>query len=184
MLPRSGEFTFLNVGGNASVAFPPPLLPHITSLFSRLETAYHERQPVSFAIIHAYVLALLAEIKAVEGNRTDQGKDTAWFATQKFKELAYHHVHDTLTVADFASRLHLSPNHLNRCVRASTGKSASQLIAEVKMIEVKYLLFQTELSISEVGREVGFLDASYFSRFFKKYEGVTPTIYRKSIDKS
>jgi AraC family transcriptional activator of pobA len=80
--------------------------------------------------------------------------------------------------------LNVTPNHLNKSVKSSTGKSATKWIEETILLEAKYLLFQTTLSVSEIAMQVGHEDHSYFSRFFKKHEGLTPVQYRKMIDKS
>jgi len=80
--------------------------------------------------------------------------------------------------------LNVTPNHLNKSVKSTTGKSATKWIDETILLEAKYLLYQTTLSINEIAMQVGHEDHSYFSRFFKKHEGITPIQYRKLIDKS
>ena len=51
------------------------------------------------------------------------------------------------------------------------------------LAEAKVLLRQTSLSISAVALEIGFTDQSYFTRLFRKYEGVTPSSFREGIEK-
>nr|WP_252732479.1 helix-turn-helix transcriptional regulator [Cellulophaga baltica] len=80
--------------------------------------------------------------------------------------------------------MNISPNHLNKSVRVNTSKSATEIIDEIKLIEIKYLLYQSNLSISEISYEMGYLDVSYFTRFFKKREGVSPKEFRGLIEKS
>ena len=52
------------------------------------------------------------------------------------------------------------------------------------MLEAKVLLLQSNLSINEISEELGFNDASYFSRLFKTETNFSPTDYRKMIDLS
>nr|WP_247656586.1 helix-turn-helix domain-containing protein [Maribacter sp. MMG018] len=80
--------------------------------------------------------------------------------------------------------MNISPNHLNKSIKISTLKSASEILDEIKLIEIKYLLYQSTLSISEISYEMGYLDPSYFARFFKKRENVSPTKFRELIEKS
>ena len=53
-----------------------------------------------------------------------------------------------------------------------------------KLIEIKYLLYQSNLSIREISYEMGYADPSYFTRFFKKREGVSPVKFRQLIEMS
>ena len=104
--------------------------------------------------------------------------------TNKFKELIYTNIKTHHQVNYYASLLNVTPNHLNKSVKAITNKTAATWIDETILLEAKYLLFQTSLSVSEIAMQVGHEDHSYFSRFFKKFEGITPVQYRKLIDKS
>lgn len=77
--------------------------------------------------------------------------------------------------------LSITPNHLNKCLRTITGKSPTKWIDEAIILEAKVLLSQTTLSVNEITTELGLSDPSYFSRFFRKYEGCTPLEFRKHI---
>jgi AraC-like DNA-binding protein len=59
------------------------------------------------------------------------------------------------------------------------GVPPIQYILRVKMEKAQELLVQTEESVSEVARQVGFQDYSHFSKQFKKLVGLAPTEYRK-----
>jgi AraC family transcriptional regulator, transcriptional activator of pobA len=69
-------------------------------------------------------------------------------------------------------------------VKTITGKSPTKWIDDTLVLEAKVLLYQTKLTINEVAAEIGIYDQSYFSRLFKKYEGVTPFEFRKKIETS
>jgi len=59
--------------------------------------------------------------------------------------------------------------------------SAGELIRDRIILEAKRLLVNAKMSVSEIAHELNFVDNSYFSRFFKKYAGVTPEVFRKQI---
>ena len=86
-------------------------------------------------------------------------------------------------MADYAEELFITPNYLNRLVRAQTGHSAMDWIEISRLNLAKSLLRQGELQIAEIATAVGIDDQSYFTRFFKKNEGVTPSQYRESVTK-
>jgi AraC-like DNA-binding protein len=81
-------------------------------------------------------------------------------------------------VSDYADRLGVSTKHLNDCVRAATGATASQTIHARLQLEARRLLLHTDLPIAEIADRLGFSDASYFVRFFSRLAGATPRAFR------
>lgn len=79
---------------------------------------------------------------------------------------------------DFADRLSVHVNHLNRAVKSTTGKTTTNLIAERMANEAKALLRHTDWNISEIGYSLGFDEASHFNNFFRKHTAQTPTFFR------
>ena len=59
------------------------------------------------------------------------------------------------------------------------GVSAGTLIRERVILEAKRLLINLDLMVSEIADKLNFDDQSYFIKFFKKYEGITPEKFRK-----
>lgn len=82
------------------------------------------------------------------------------------------------TAQDYATRLAIHVNSLNRAVRETTGKSTTSIIAERIAAEAKSLLQYTDWSVAEVAYALGFEYPNYFNNFFKKVTGNTPKFYR------
>jgi AraC family transcriptional regulator, transcriptional activator of pobA len=78
----------------------------------------------------------------------------------------------------YAAALHTHPNHLNHIVKKATGLTAKQTITKRVIMEAKYLLVSTGLTVKEVAYELGFADPNYFISFFKKEQKTTPAHYR------
>lgn len=78
----------------------------------------------------------------------------------------------------YADALHTHPNNLNHTVKKATGITAKQAITNRIMIEAKYLLVGTSLSVKEIAYDLGFEDPNYFISFFKKEQQATPLQYR------
>lgn len=85
------------------------------------------------------------------------------------------------TVGDFAKELGVTANYLNDVVRKETGQAAGEHLRRRRLLDAKRSLLHSTLSVSEIGYSLGFEDPSYFSRFFRRYEGVTPGEFRKKI---
>jgi AraC-like DNA-binding protein len=82
---------------------------------------------------------------------------------------------------EYAALLYITPNHLNAVCRQMLNKSAGEVIRERMLLEIKRWLVNAEISISEIADKLSFQDNSYFSKFFKKYEGMTPEEFKKSF---
>ena len=81
----------------------------------------------------------------------------------------------------YAELLYITPNHLNALCRELLGKTAGDVIRERVLLEAKRLLTNAGMSILEIAYELNFKDNSYFTRFFKNNEGITPEEFRKKF---
>ncbi len=83
-----------------------------------------------------------------------------------------------LKPVDFAEKLAVHVNHLNRTLKKTMGLSTSKLIQDRVLREAKVLLKHSTLNISEIADLLGFKEATHFSNFFKKQEEMSPSQYR------
>jgi len=81
-------------------------------------------------------------------------------------------------VTFYADKLAIHPNYLNSLVKKHTGMSTKEIIQNRLLLETKYLLHSTTLSIKEISNKVGFSDPNYFTTFFKRLEKMSPANYR------
>ena len=103
---------------------------------------------------------------------------------QNFRKLIEQHYKEKKLTKDYAAMLYVTPNHLNALCKDVTGRSAGELIRDRILLEAKRLLVNARLTISQIASELNFIDNSYFSKFFRKYEGITPEAFRKQIIKN
>ncbi|SNC65203.1 transcriptional regulator, AraC family [Hymenobacter gelipurpurascens] len=81
---------------------------------------------------------------------------------------------------EFADQLAIHVNHLNRAVKEVTGKPTSAHIAERIISEARALLQHTSWSVAEIAYSLGFEYPAYFTNYFKKITGTTPSAVRES----
>lgn len=79
---------------------------------------------------------------------------------------------------EYAERLSIHVNHLNKVLKENTGKTTSELIGNRILNESKVLLKQTDWSISEIAYALGFEEVAHFSNFFKKQTATSPLSFR------
>jgi len=87
--------------------------------------------------------------------------------------------YQTQSLDEICEATGLSKYHLIRRFKHSLGVPPWTYILQLKMDEAKRLLVHTSLSIAQVAQHVGFPDANYFSRSFRKHTGVSPSAYRR-----
>ena len=78
----------------------------------------------------------------------------------------------------YAEELGVTRNHLSRVVKSETGRSAGEWIENARLALARTLLHDHGIPISEVSYRLGFEDPAYFSRFFRKLVGMSPTDFR------
>ena len=82
------------------------------------------------------------------------------------------------TAKDFADRLSVHVNHLNKVLKDNTNKTTTETIATRIVLEAKILLKQTNWNISEIAYSLGFEEVAHFSNFFKKNTSLAPLAFR------
>jgi AraC-like DNA-binding protein len=97
---------------------------------------------------------------------------------ETFNELIEENFRNHRDVQFYADAMHTHPNNLNHVVKKATGLTAKQTITNRLIIETKYLLASTNLTIKEIAYDLGFEDPNYFISFFKREEKATPAQYR------
>ena len=174
----------LRVWGPPFLPLDAPTTGFVRQLLHRLLVEYGQHQLRYPEVLRAYLLALLSELgRACRAAATPVGRPATRLAN-RFKQLVATTIHKTHLVSEFAAALHVTPNHLTKAVTTATGKSPGKWIEETIVLEAKVMLYQSDWPVGEIARAVGLADASYFSRLFKKHEGVTPLGFRKMIEKS
>lgn len=171
---------------NAQMKTSPVLLKNnsfnsVKAIFERLIDEYKTSNEVS--LIDAYLVTLCYEVRnAMPKNSFGQRQPRAYDLADQFKQLIVKYIHQHQSISFYAQQLNVTPNHLNKAVRQATGKQASAIISEMLILEAKVLLRHSELPVSEVAFKLGFIDQSYFSRFFKQHTGNTPRQYKTKND--
>ena len=88
-------------------------------------------------------------------------------------------VTDMFEIRDFAGILHIHPTHLTNTIKLTSGKPPCFFFEEKIMAIAKDML-QRNVPIKEVAYKLTF-DASNFTKFFKRFEGITPKQYREQV---
>jgi AraC family transcriptional activator of pobA len=181
LLQRAGtpEPEFLTTWGHPHLSFATEAAAFVRVLLHRMLAVYEQEGLAGLAVLLPHLATLLAEASHAYQPQPGASPSAAVVLTQRFKTLLSQRIRHEHRVAAYADLLSITPNHLNKAVKATTGKSPTTWIDEALVLEAKGLLFQTTLPVAEVAALVGVADASYFSRLFKKLEGYSPSALRQ-----
>ena len=90
------------------------------------------------------------------------------------------HFKEALTLELLAEEAHMNKYYLSHTFKREYGDSPINYMISRRISESKYLLAETDLSVSQVAQLLGFSSASYFSQVFRKTQSVSPMEYRQT----
>ena len=105
--------------------------------------------------------------------------NTGLTVIREFNVLVETHFREFHQVQDYANFLFKSPKTLSNLFPKYGDKTPLMIINERIMLEAKRLLLYSDKSTSQIASELGYNDASNFSKFFKKHQGMSPNAFRK-----
>jgi len=105
-------------------------------------------------------------------------QDEKFHIIRKFNLLVEANFKTEHTVSFYAEQLCKAPKTLSNLFAIFNQRTPSQIIQERIIVEAKRLLYYTDRSIKHITFELGFEDVSYFSNFFKKNTGASPSDFR------
>lgn len=100
---------------------------------------------------------------------------------KQFKNLITTNYAQWHSTSQYADELNITPDHLNKVVKMQTGLTAKEHIQARITLGAKRLLHFSDLSIKEIGFQLGFAEPANFSAFFKKCTGISPSKFKSSI---
>lgn len=99
--------------------------------------------------------------------------------TFRFLKILPQHYKDERSVQGYANMMNITPKYLSQAIKDVTGKTAGAFIDEMVILEAKVLLSNPALTIAQVSDHLHFSDQFFFSKFFKKQCGLSPSKYRQ-----
>ncbi|MEI6060851.1 MAG: helix-turn-helix domain-containing protein [Bacteroidota bacterium] len=129
-------------------------------------------------LLHNFLL--LAEREKRKQGFTELKKGADLDYTLLFRDLLETNYTKLKSVNDYTKIMCISEKRLQQATTKVLGKSPKEIITDRILLETKRLLVHTNLSIKQIGQELGFEDPAYFVRYFKKNTGTTPVEFRET----
>ena len=122
-------------------------------------------------LMRSTALAVPAEAQTVSANRQCA-------AVRRYIDL---HFKEALTLEHLAEEGHMNKFYLSHAFKQEYGISPINYMISKRVEESKYLLAETDLSMSQIAQLLGFSSLSYFSQVFRRTQSVSPKEYRQSL---
>lgn len=100
---------------------------------------------------------------------------------QSIKTYIRNNFNQNLTLEEISDSVFLSPSYASRIFKENQGMTIIDYLSTVKLEEAKKMLRNPEYQIEYIANKLGYSDASYFSKVFRRKEGVSPTQYRSIL---
>jgi two-component system response regulator YesN len=89
------------------------------------------------------------------------------------------HYQRRLTLDEIAQQVYVSASYLSRLFKKEIGCTVIELLTKVRIEEAKKVFHDPKYTVRQVAAEIGFEDANYFSKVFRRIEGITPSEYKQ-----
>jgi AraC family transcriptional activator of pobA len=154
----------------------------VEDMLAKINGEYQRPNEWQQRMLTAYLTVLLTYLSRLYTEQFESNPfSTDKLLLKKYQAQIDEHYRELHQVSDYASLLNVSAGYLSELVKAQSGKPAITHIHERLVLEARRLLFHTQHSLKEIAFDLGFSDASYFNRFFKRETDVTPAEYRATI---
>jgi len=163
------------------------LADEIADLYAKIKKEISSDYIFKYDLIRNYVLELIHYGQKLQpATKLSTSNDASLRVVTLFIELLerqfpienYEQRLQLRTAKDYADRLSVHVNYLNKKLKENTGRTTTEIIAERIIQEAKILLKQTQWNVSEIAYALGFEEIAHFSNFFKKKTSLAPLEFR------
>lgn len=176
-----GFSVFSGIADQQVMEIPAHTAAELSAHFEEILKEGLGKSPFADDLVRTLLLQIFIKAERLNGHKIDASASSYNYTIfRNFQKLIAEHYRTLKLPKEYAELLYITPNHLNALCKDIMGLSAGELIREHIILEAKRLLINRDMSIADIADKLNFNDHSYFIKFFKKHEGVTPEKFRKS----
>lgn len=144
-------------------------------LFQKLVDCWHAKLPgyefMAKTLLQQMLMAIFVHVKK------QHQSDAASLKVEKIIQHMHQHIGDKVTLTELSELVQLAPTYLSRTFKETTGYTVIEFFNKMKIDRAKELLIEGDKKVKEVSQALGYTDEFYFSRIFKRIEGISPSEY-------
>lgn len=155
----------------------------ISSCLRNILREMEMKQPGYEDVCQAYMEILIIRLMrsiglSVPAETSAAGSHRQCAAIRRYIDL---HFKESLTLDILAEEAHMNKHYLSHAFKRAYGISPINYMISRRIEESKYLLTETDLSLSQISQLLGFSSLSYFSQVFRKSQSIPPIEYRQNL---
>lgn len=158
--------------------FPLTETKMLDHIFRKMHEAIRADQVFGNYRASGFLYDFLIEFYRLISDESSSGSPNS--ALMKAVDHINFHFASEITLDELCSVSGISKQYLCLLFKNTLGTRPMEYIAKRRIQAAKELLVSTDKSVEEISEEVGFCTASYFCKLFKRYEGMTPSAFRRS----
>ncbi|GIP31773.1 response regulator [Paenibacillus sp. J2TS4] len=167
--------------------FPMHVVKHTANQFNKLmfriaQCSDVETDDLAVCTSHKELLAkLMGRLRDGMGSsRRAEQSMTDHIEINKVLDYIHEHYQTQITLKSLAQFVALEEHYLSSLFKKKTGANFIEYLHCLRIEKAKHFMDHTDMTVSEVGRRVGFLHDNYFIKIFKRYTNMTPNMYRNA----
>ena len=140
------------------------------------------RQQIIRSALHAYMLYTYDRYQRFFYTDYMNIESTRSKIFDSFVDLLHHNCNTQREVTFYADKLCISTKYLTDICHKVAGVSAKKIIDNFAILQIKILLHNPQLTMQDIAHKMDFPDQSYLGRYFKRFEGISPSSFRKQLN--
>jgi len=148
---------------------------HIDDIFKKLVDSWNAKLPgyefVTKTLLQQLLIAIFQNI------RKQNQKYSTSLKMEKIIKYMHQNINNRVTLTELSELVQLSSPYLSRTFKETTGYCVMEFFNKMKIDKAKELIIEGNKKVKDVAQVLGFTDEFYFSRIFKKIEGISPSEY-------
>lgn len=181
------ELPIFKAGGYPVFEIDHDIADEIAVTFQKMKKEIASDYAFKYDLLRNYVVELihygqkLQPATALHPEHNASARVTSLFVELLERQFPIESPHQRIqlrSAKDYADRLAIHVNYLNKVLKESTGQTTTYLISSRIAQEAKILLKQTDWNISEIAYSLGFEELAHFSNFFKRQTTISPLQFR------
>ncbi len=148
--------------------------------FQQMTREYAAQQEFYTSYSVSLLLSILIELyRAMPDCFPMHGATVMYEAVMNVQQYVNDHFHRKLTLQEIADTNYVSRHALSLAFKEIAGITFKEYLLLFRVTEAKNLLLTTDLSVSQIAEQVGYVNVNNFVKIFKKIQGITPLQYRR-----
>lgn len=133
------------------------------------------------AVFHLFAAMMVILERKLDALSPYQTLSDAFILASRFKKLVVDNLEQFWSIDELAGKLNITSKALTKATKEVLHQTPARIIIDLKVLEAKRMLSNQALSVKEIGYRLGFEQATYFTKYFKKATGVTPRAFQRAL---